>query len=140
VQNLTEVTAAIIIRDGKLLLCQRAKGKRCELLWEFPGGKVEDGETPEACLARECREELGIAIKTEHLVNQVVYEYADITVRIHFYICALAAGEPVCREHNRIDWFLLDEAKKLLLCPADRKMIDSSEAEIRTYLQRKAKN
>ncbi len=131
---MTEVTAAIIYRDGKLLLCQRAEGKSRELLWEFPGGKIEPHETPEQCLVRECREELGIQIGTESLVRKVVYEYPDITVHVHFYMCRLIDGEPACIEHNRIQWFTLDEAVKLRLCPADRKMLDLSEAAIRRYL------
>lgn len=134
---MVEVTAAILYRGGEILLCQRPKGKRCAFLWEFPGGKVEDGETPEECLVRECREELGVVIKVERPVQQVVYEYPDITVNIHFYMCQLIAGEPACIEHNRIQWFTLDEAANLPLCPADRKMMDLSEPEIRRYLIRK---
>ncbi|MDI9494152.1 MAG: (deoxy)nucleoside triphosphate pyrophosphohydrolase [Bacillota bacterium] len=129
-----QVTAAIIQRDGKLLLCQRPKGKRCELLWEFPGGKIKRDETPEECLVRECREELGITIKTEQLAQKVEYVYPDITVNIHFYYCKLIDGEPVCIEHNDIQWFTLDEASKMPLCPADNKMLNLVSEDIKGFL------
>lgn len=129
-----QVTAAIIQRDRKLLLCQRPKGKRCELLWEFPGGKIELGETPEECLARECYEELGIVIETEKLIGEVEYTYPDITVNIYFYLCKLVDGEPVCYEHNNIKWFTVDELLKLPLCPADNKMLNLVLEDIKGYL------
>lgn len=131
---LIQVTAAIIQRDSKLLLCQRPKGKRCELLWEFPGGKIEADETPEECLARECNEELGITIKAERPAQEVVYAYPDITVNIHFYFCKLISGEPVCIEHNDIQWFTLDEISKLSLCPADKKMLNLISDKIKGYM------
>lgn len=89
-----EVTAAIIHNDGKLLICQRPKGKRCDMLWEFPGGKIEAGETPEECLARECQEELDVTIEAEQQLGEVEYDYPGITVNIHFYICKLVDGMP----------------------------------------------
>lgn len=128
---MVEVTAAIIHSNGKLLICKRAKGKRCELLWEFPGGKIEVGETPEECLVRECHEELGITIKAEKLVKQVEYEYPDITVYIYFYLCQLIDGEPACIEHDDIQWHTLDEILNLPLCPADNKMLILSADDIR---------
>jgi len=136
---LIDVTAAIIYRDGKLLLCQRPEGKRCELLWEFPGGKIERNETPEECLVRECREELGIIIEVEQFVQEVMYAYPDITVNIHFFICKLIDGEPVCFEHNNIQWFAPDELTKLQLCPADQKMLNLSAADIRQFLSFRCK-
>lgn len=60
-----QVTTAIIQRDDKLLICQRPKGKQCELLWEFPGDKIEAGESLEECFVRECREELDVTIETQ---------------------------------------------------------------------------
>jgi 8-oxo-dGTP diphosphatase len=134
VRVLIQVTAAIIHRNGKLLLCQRPRGKRCALLWEFPGGKIEPYETPEECLARECREELGITIKAEQLVQKVIYTYPDITVNIHFYFCKLIDGDPVCIEHNDIQWFTLDEVFKLPLCAADNKMLNLASEDIKGYL------
>lgn len=129
-----QVTAAIIQRQGKLLICQRPKGKRCALLWEFPGGKVDPGETSEKCIVRECHEELNITIEAERLVREIEYAYSDITVNIHFYICKLINGEPTCVEHNDIQWFTLEEILRLPLCPADSKMLSLAAEDIREYL------
>lgn len=129
-----EVTAAIIHKDGKLLICQRPRGKRCEMLWEFPGGKIEAGETPEECLIRECQEELGVAINTDRLLRRVEYEYPEFIVNIYFYICKLVDGEPIYIEHNDIQWLTLDKILNLPLCPADKKMLNLEEKEIRKYI------
>jgi len=131
---LINVTAAIIHIDEKLLICQRPKGKRCEMLWEFPGGKIEAGETPEECLVRECQEELGVSIETEQLLREVEYEYPGITVNIYFYICKLVDGEPICIEHNDIQWCTLNEILELPLCPADNKMLNLAAEEIRNMI------
>lgn len=118
-----EVTAAVIYKDGKLLLCQRPKGKRCELLWEFPGGKIEPGETPEECLIRECQEELGIAIKPERPLGTIKNDDTDETVIIHFFLSSIVTGAPACLEHNNIQWCTMDEIVELPLCPADSDML-----------------
>lgn len=126
-----QVTAAIIQRDGKLLICQRPIGKHCELLWEFPGGKIESGETPEECLIRECREELDCTVEIEQAVQEIKYEYSDITVNVHFYLCKLLDGEPSCIEHNDIKWHTLDEIAELTLCPADKILLNFVAYKIR---------
>ena len=135
-----QVTAAIIQKNGKLLLCQRLKGKRCELLWEFPGGKINPGETPEKCIVRECYEELNIIIEAERLVREVDYAYSDIAVNIQFYFCKLIDGEPVCIEHNDIKWLTLDNISRLPLCPADYKMLSLASEDIRRYLVQATSN
>lgn len=131
---MVHVTAAIIERDGKLLLCQRPSGKRCEFLWEFPGGKIESGETPEEALARECKEELDIEIRTEKLVEEVIYQYPEITVSIGFYFCKIIDGEPICLEHKEIRWVGLDGLVDLPLCPADEKVLKLAIKNIKDYL------
>ena len=129
------VTAAIIHCDKKLLICQRPKGKRCGMLWEFPGGKIEVGETPEECLIRECKEELGVTIQAEQFIRNVEYEYPEITVNIRFYLCKLIDGAPTCLEHNDIQWCTLDEIMKLPLCPADKKMLGLATDFIRELIR-----
>lgn len=128
-----EVTAAIVHKNRKLLICQRSKGKHCEMLWEFPGGKIESGETPEECLMRECHEELGVTIKPKKLIRSVEYEYPGMTVNIHFFFCELVDGEPICIEHNDIQWRTLDEILELPLCPADNKMLNLAAEDVREY-------
>ena len=118
-----EVTAAIIYKDGKFLICQRPKGKNCELLWEFPGGKIESGETAEACIVREIQEELGVTLRVLRKFTDVIYEYPDKTVHLHFYLAEIASGELTCKEHNALAWITADEIGNYQFCPADDMMI-----------------
>lgn len=114
-----EVTAAIICRAGKVLICRRPAGKRCALLWEFPGGKIERGETGEQCVVRECREELGVAVR-------VVRAFADVVegdVHLHFYVAHIVSGEVQCKEHAQLLWISPEQAKAYSFCPADAKML-----------------
>ena len=119
-----EVVAALI-RDGeRFLACQRPAHKARGLLWEFVGGKVEPGETPEAALIRECREELDVTLSVEAPVMTVVHEYPDLTVRLTLFSAVIAEGEPKKLEHNDIRWITLAEAENYPFCPADREMLD----------------
>ena len=118
-----EVTAAIIHQNRKILICQRPLDKSCGLLWEFPGGKIEEGETGEQCIVRECQEELGIAIRVERKLTDITHEYPDFIVHLHFYLCELVDGNPEKNEHNAIEWITPDEIVKYDFCPADSKMI-----------------
>ena len=118
-----EVTAAIIRQNGKILICQRPANKSCGLLWEFPGGKIEAGETGEQCIVRECQEELGVTLVVERELTDIVHEYSDRTVHLHFYLCRIAAGVPEKKEHNATEWITPDEVKQYAFCPADEKML-----------------
>ena len=99
-----EVTAAIIRKNGKVLICQRPANKNFGLLWEFPGGKIEAGETGEQCIVRECQEELGVTLRVERKFTDIVYEYSDRVVHLHCYLCEIITGVPEKREHNAITW------------------------------------
>lgn len=118
-----DVTAAVIERDGKFLVCRRPKNKGNALLWEFPGGKLEVGEELSDCLIRECREELDITVSVGELVCESVYTYPDITVRLHFFRSDIVFGEPVCKEHEEIKWVEKEKLRELEFCPADREII-----------------
>jgi 8-oxo-dGTP diphosphatase len=122
-----EVTAAVIIRNGEFLICQRPKGKSCELLWEFPGGKIEPGETGEQCIIRECQEELGVTLNVLKKLTDVTYDYPDRTVHLHFYITEIIAGELTRKEHNAFAWVTPDEINKYQFCPADAKMLSTAQ-------------
>ena len=80
-----EVVAALIFRDGRFMICQRPANTARALHWEFVGGKVEPGETKEAALIRECREELDIELSVGDVYMEVVHEYPDITVRLTLF-------------------------------------------------------
>ena len=89
-----DVAAAVLIRDGKLLITQRPRGSHLGGLWEFPGGKAHAGETLEACLSRELREELGIEVEVGSLLELVTHAYPEKTVRLHFFRCRWKRHEP----------------------------------------------
>ena len=121
--DVIEVTAAIIQRKGRVLICRRPAEKRCGLLWEFPGGKVESGETGEECIRRECWEELGVELEAPRLFTDVTHSYPGYTVHIRFYTAELAAGEPKRREHAALCWAAPEELSKYEFCPADAEML-----------------
>jgi mutator protein MutT len=89
-----EVSAALIFRDGKLLIAQRHADAHLGGLWEFPGGKREPHETFEQCLVREIREELGIEISVGKLFEEITHAYPEKIVHLKFFICSFLRGEP----------------------------------------------
>jgi len=110
--SVIDVSAALIFRDGKLLVTRRHAGAHLGGLWEFPGGKREGDETFETCLAREIREELGIEITVGDLFEEIVHAYPEKTVRLKFFACRMVAGEPKplgCAAVEWIDRTRLDE-------------------------------
>jgi len=129
-----EVTAAIIYQSNQVLLCQRAIGTHCELLWEFPGGKVKSVETYQECLILECQEELGIIIQPEIHLCDVSYKYPEFVVNLHFYISKVVKGTPSCNEHQAIKWCSLNEVLTMPLCPADKNMFNKNVSKIQEAL------
>ncbi len=120
---MTEVVAALIRENGKFLICQRPVTKSCALLWEFVGGKVEQGETKEQALVRECREELGIIIQAGDVFTEVVHEYPDITVHLTLFNASIKKGVPQKLEHNDIRWITPSQIPDYNFCPADIEII-----------------
>lgn len=121
------VVAALIESQGKLLVCQRAKGAQFELLWEFPGGKVQPGETLESALARELAEELGISPEIGPEIYRTRHHYAEIEDAIeivffqtHANLCGLQN-----RIFERIEWRAPRELPELNFLPADREFIEA---------------
>ena len=123
-----EVVAALICMDDRFLACQRPEWKSRGLQWEFPGGKVEKGESGEEALIRECQEELAITLNVEKAVTDVVYRYPDLTVHLTLYRAVITAGEPQRLEHNEIQWMTLEEAKGYPFCPADTIFLERLQA------------
>lgn len=120
---MTEVVAALIREEGRLLICQRPEGKARELLWEFPGGKVDPGETGQEALRRECEEELGIRIQVGEMYCQVEHRYPDLQVRLTIYHARVTGGRPQRLEHADIRWVTPRELDGYDFCPADREII-----------------
>lgn len=114
-----DVVGAIIVRGGKVLAAQRGPGMALEGMWEFPGGKIEQGEHPEAALVREIREELGCAIEVGAHVGTTLHKYDFATIRLSTYYATMTAGEPAAREHAALRWVPLAELSSLTWAPAD---------------------
>ncbi len=124
-RTLTVVAAALVDGDGRVLLQQRAEGRQMAGLWEFPGGKVELGERPEAALARELREELGIDVAAEALAP-VAFASAGLGDRhllLLLYICRTWHGEPEALDAAMLRWVRPSEMLALPMPPADEPLI-----------------
>jgi 8-oxo-dGTP diphosphatase len=116
------VAAAIVERDGRFLMARRLKGTHLEGLWEFPGGKVDAGETLEACLARELREELGVEGAVGPLRWSTSHDYPARRVELHFFDCAIA-GEPRPLLGQELRWVSRGELAALPLPEADAGLV-----------------
>ncbi len=121
--NVTEVVAALIWQEDKFLICQRPAHKARGMLWEFVGGKVEEDETREAALIRECKEELDIDLMPQDIFMEVVHQYPDILVRLILFNAVIAQGEPQMLEHNDIKWITTDQIPDFEFCPADKDIL-----------------
>ncbi len=123
-RRIIEVVGAII-RDGdRYLVGQRAANKSQGGLWEFMGGKIEPGETPEQAIARECREELDLEIENECIIDSVIHEYPEKTIRLTLISCSPKSGSiPKALEHQQIRWVTREEMDAIDFAPADRELI-----------------
>lgn len=99
-----EVTCAIICSDNKVLVTQRSSKMNLPLKWEFPGGKIHAGETPEECILREIREELGISIKITKKLTNSVFDYGDFKICLIPFVCDFGGGNIVLAEHAQYIW------------------------------------
>jgi 8-oxo-dGTP diphosphatase len=118
-----EVTAAVVARRGRFLVTRRDPRKHLGGLWEFPGGKRELGESLDACLERELREELGVRIRVGARLAIVPWSYPDRRVLLHFYQCRLAAGRITSRERQPYRWVTPVELAALPMPPADATLV-----------------
>ena len=118
-----EVVAAILQRDGAYFATQRGYGE-FEGMWEFPGGKIEPGESREIALKREIQEELGVDITIENLLCTTEYDYPSFHLTMHCYLCSIASGEIELREHKSALWLTSDRLKDVAWLPADKDVID----------------
>ena len=116
---MTEVVAALIWDKDKFMICQRPAHKARGLLWEFVGGKVEQGETKEQALIRECREEIAVTLSVGDAFMDVVHEYQDLTVHLTLFNAVILEGIPQKLEHNDIKWITPSEISNYEFCPAD---------------------
>ncbi len=123
--TLLVVAVALIDRDSRVLLTERPKGKNMEGLWEFPGGKVDKGETPEAALIRELQEELGVDTETSCLApfTFASHTYEKFHLLMPLYVCRVWKGIPVGKEGQRLSWVRPNEMKNYPMPPADKPLV-----------------
>lgn len=114
-----EVTAAIIREGEKILICQRAADDECPLLWEFPGGKRENGEILEECIKREIREELGLDIRIIDIFMESIYRFNGEEIYFTVYNAEITGGQLSINVHNNVRWVTVDEIGKYSFMPAD---------------------
>lgn len=124
----TQVAVGILRRNGKILACQRKKGARYEFKWEFPGGKLEPGESVEQCLARELREELSISARLIQRVEVQSAEYEDGgTFKVAYCDVATFEGEPINNVFEQIRWVSLQELRTLDILEGNKEFIARME-------------
>ena len=123
--SLKQISAGIITHEGKVLIGQRKRGKAQEFLWEFPGGKLEEGETLEECLRRELLEELDLNICVGKLFGTYLHDYSFGTIALNvFYAdCPDPEIQNVC-EHEQVKWVCPAELKEYEFAPADIPVVE----------------
>ncbi len=123
------VVAGLIVRGEKLLIARRPDKNGVRGKWEFPGGKIERGETPEAALERELWEELGVRTHTERIYHAVAHSYPDKDVLLLFYASSLTDGEPRAIEEAEIRWICEEELTDFDWAEADRALVKQLAAD-----------
>lgn len=125
-----EVVAAIIVRDGKVFATERGYGQ-WKGWWEFPGGKMEEGESPEEALKREIREELDAEICVGELLDTVEWDYPDFHLTMHCFICSLTSGSMHLNEHEDAAWLTEETLDSVKWLPADEELIPKIAAGLK---------
>ena len=118
-----EVVAAVIENQGKIFATQRGYGDQ-KGGWEFPGGKMESGETPQEALVREIKEELDTEIEVGELIDTVEYDYPKFHLTMHCFFCSVKRGNLVLKEHEAAKWLTLETLDTVDWLPADRGLIE----------------
>lgn len=118
-----QVVAAIITHNHRIFATQRGYGEFKDG-WEFPGGKMEPGETPGEALVREIREELDTEIEVGELVETVEYDYPKFHLTMHCFLCTIRSGNLVLKEHEAARWLTGDELDSVDWLPADVKVVE----------------
>ncbi len=127
--KVVKVVAAIIVDNNKIFATQRGYGEFKDG-WEFPGGKIEEGETPEEALIREIEEELDTKININEKIDTVEYDYPNFHLSMDCFICNVLEGDLVLKEHESAKWLSKDELYSVAWLPADESLIEKIKAYI----------
>jgi 8-oxo-dGTP diphosphatase len=119
------VACAIIEKDGKVLATQRSASMSMPMKWEFPGGKIDDGESPEECLRREVGEEIGVTVNVVLALSPHTHQYESFTVTLYPFVCTISFGEIILHEHAALKWLKPEELHILDWVDADPPIIDA---------------
>ena len=119
-----KVVCALIEKEGRVLVAQRSATQSLPLKWEFPGGKIEPGESECEALAREIREELGGEIAVGKTMTPVSYSYPEFSITLHPLLCRLTSGKAVPHEHAALAWCSAGELRELEWAPADNPVME----------------
>lgn len=120
-----DVVGAVIKNSEDDILCAlRSKNMTLPGVWEFPGGKMEPGETPVDTIVREIKEELGCEIEVGDFISDDVYEYSNVIVRLITYYATIISGTPLAKEHEKIEWIKKENLHDLVWAPADIPTVD----------------
>lgn len=122
-----QVVAAVIAHEGKIFATQRGYGE-FQGGWEFPGGKVEQGETPEQALVREIKEELNATVSVESFICQVEYDYPTFHLSMGCFLCSVVDGHLTLLEHSAAKWLDKETLRSVDWLPADIEVVDAIEA------------
>lgn len=123
------VTAAILQRGAAVLIAQRPDDDPMAGKWEFPGGKIEPGETPQACLQRELREELGIVVEVHDLFAVNRHDYGDRCIELAAYTATIRSGELTLHEHRDARWIAIEQLHQFNMCEADIPFVAKLQAK-----------
>ena len=119
-----KVAAGLVFKDGKLLIAKRPKNSHLGGMWEFPGGKLELGESFENCLKREMFEELGVKVNVSYEFEEILHQYSEMTVLIKFFICSLSSGKPKAIQCSEFQWINRRDLTRYNFPAADIKVIN----------------
>ena len=119
-----EVTAAVIVKDNKVLIAQRSPKDKLAGKWEFPGGKIELGETPQDCLKREIREELDVDIEVLNFFGESIYSYHSGTIKLIAFWCKWISGDFTLKVHSQNAWVNHNELDLYDFAPADIPLVE----------------
>lgn len=128
--EIIDVACAVIFENNKILACQRRAGSHHSFEWEFPGGKIEKGETAEQCIVREMKEELNVVVKVNKKLSAIEHDYGFKKIHLTAFICEIVDGKLENLEHNAFCWHPVHLFFQLNWSKADEKLFLQNKVEL----------